>query len=219
MKTTILRSKITGRRPLLMHAATAANPLSQEAKAMKAITSKRQKTDQDHLEIAKLDWYTSFYKDADGKPLIPSDNLTGMLIAASKKLRCKAEVSAGVYVMGDAPLTGHGHKRGANAVIDDFWGDGASQYVDSRGVVVTRSRIIRYRPIFKTWSITFDVELYNFDADKYANLLTVAGQLCGLGDYRPRFGSFVVDAIDVISETEVTFGGMDIADEEADDTE
>jgi hypothetical protein len=204
---------------MLMHAATVANPLSQESKLMKAATSKRSKTEQDHLEIAKLDWYVGFYKDADGKPIVPSDSITGMLISSAKKLRCKNEVAAGIYVMGDAALTGHGHKRGANATIDDFWGDGASQYVDVRGVVVSRSRIMRYRPIFKTWSISFDVELYNFDVDKYANLLSVAGQLCGLGDFRPRFGTFTVDSIDVISETDLSFGGLEVAGPEEDEVD
>ena len=38
------------------------------AKAMKAITSKRKKTDEDYIELARLEFFGGLYADDQGRP-------------------------------------------------------------------------------------------------------------------------------------------------------
>jgi hypothetical protein len=57
------------------------------------------------------------------------------------------------------------------------------------------AKIMRYRPIFRNWSLSATVmvneDVVNLNEVKKA--LVDAGNLIGLGDYRPRFGRFDVE--------------------------
>ncbi len=66
--------------------------------------------------------------------------------------------------------------------------------VDKRSVVIVRSRIPRVRPVFNNWRLDFKLEVINPDLDyKILNdILIYAGNYIGIGDYRPKFGRFVV---------------------------
>jgi hypothetical protein len=67
--------------------------------------------------------------------------------------------------------------------------------VDARGVKVGMAKIMRYRPIFRNWSLSATVmvneDVVNINEVKKA--MVDAGALIGLGDYRPRFGRFNVE--------------------------
>ena len=67
-------------------------------------------------------------------------------------------------------------------------------FVDKRGVIVNRSRIIRTRPIFREWELVFDVQFIETVVNKsnVIDALTLAGQIIGLCDYRPKYGRFEV---------------------------
>lgn len=68
--------------------------------------------------------------------------------------------------------------------------------VDSRTVVIpaTRGRAVRLRPKLEQWELTFTLELFNddFPVEVLKSALDDAGREGGLGDYRPRFGRFIV---------------------------
>lgn len=68
--------------------------------------------------------------------------------------------------------------------------------VDSRTVVIpaTRGRSVRLRPRFNDWELEFVIEILNEDLplDVVKSALDDAGREGGLGDYRPRFGRFIV---------------------------
>ncbi|MGB1100682.1 MAG: hypothetical protein ACPGYS_07215, partial [Flavobacteriales bacterium] len=69
---------------------------------------------------------------------------------------------------------------------------------DIRGVKVGMARTMRCRPIFRQWSIDVDVK-YNPDLIDRSDVLKSmcdAGQQCGLGDFRPKFGRFEVEVLD-----------------------
>ena len=68
--------------------------------------------------------------------------------------------------------------------------------IDKRSVVIpaTRGRLMRLRPRFDKWSLEFDLELLEAQIDEEAvkKILDYAGSNVGIGDYRPRFGGFIV---------------------------
>lgn len=66
--------------------------------------------------------------------------------------------------------------------------------IDERPVVVQRSRIVRYRPRFDQWKLAFTIDVLD---DQLPNavlkeLLDYAGRSVGIGDFRPRYGRFIV---------------------------
>jgi len=67
---------------------------------------------------------------------------------------------------------------------------------DVRTVVVpsTKGRIVRKRPKFMEWELDFVIEIWNSEmpAEVVNSALGDAGREGGLGDYRPRFGRFIV---------------------------
>jgi hypothetical protein len=73
--------------------------------------------------------------------------------------------------------------------------------VDSRGVVIQRARIVRHRPKFNEWELSFslmiDEELLG--ADMVKEIIDQAGKTQGIGDFRVNkggpFGSFEVVSV------------------------
>ena len=66
------------------------------------------------------------------------------------------------------------------------------EYRDTRPMVVSRARILRTRPRFDQWNITFNL-MYNeekIDLDTITNAMSYAGLYVGLCDSRPKYGKF-----------------------------
>ena len=66
------------------------------------------------------------------------------------------------------------------------------EYRDVRAMKVMRARIMRTRPRFDTWNISF-IASYDEDVIDFRDLtdaIEYAGQYVGLCDSRPRYGKF-----------------------------
>lgn len=190
-----VRTTIRGVRPLLMHSAAGADPLSEWAKARKAVSGKKNKTDSDHLELARIDWYSSFYCDDAKKPVILGTMLEACCVAGAKRSK-QGQIAKASILINDNPTLVHDHPAGKKATADDFWA--LPKYRDVRGVMISRSRIMRYRPIFAVWHCTFEAMLSDLDASTYKSILETSGRFIGIGDYRPKFGLFEVTEIKVV---------------------
>jgi len=64
--------------------------------------------------------------------------------------------------------------------------------IDLRPVVIQRNRIVKARPKFNNWELSFTI---NFNPDRLKKevlkqMLEEAGLSVGIGDYRPKFGRF-----------------------------
>ena len=182
--------KIVGTAPLLLHNGRLANPMDPYAKEVKRVTSKRKKTDEDHAEIARLEWLGSIYTNADGVVCIPGRNLESFCIESGKLYKLgKAVGRAGVLCDGDFPLTYGGPKD-----INKLWDGGG--HSDSQTMKVQQARIVRTRPRFDAWALSFTVA---FDSDvvddaEMHRIIENGGVRVGLGDSRPRFGRFQLTA-------------------------
>ena len=73
----------------------------------------------------------------------------------------------------------------------------AWDYLDRRRVVVQRSAVTRERPAMRAgWTATCQLQVLlpeYIDVDSLADVLTNAGRLVGVGDFRPTFGRFRVE--------------------------
>jgi hypothetical protein len=181
--------KCKGVSPLMMHNARLANPLDPIVIEIKKLTGKRKKTEDDLLQIARLEWEGGLY--FNGQPYVPADNILATLINAAKKKRLGKQFQAAVIIE-DAhiPLIYKGPKT-----IEKLWK--AKEFFDYRSVVIKTVRIMRARPIFKDWEITFTV-IYDesvLNETDITEAAETAGTFVGLCDYRPRYGRFNVEEI------------------------
>ena len=193
---------LTGISPLLLHSGQAIDPLNHYAKEMKRVSKKRQKTDEDQAIIGRVEWFMSIYHDgavdelADGeikadpnaRIVIPAPSLEAMIVAGGKKLKLGNQVKSGVIVENDAQLIYDGPKD-----INELHAAGNHTHrVPAR---VGTARVMRTRPIFRVWSVNVSIthDESVLDESELFSILKAAGQLVGIGDWRPRFGRFTVE--------------------------
>lgn len=192
MKT--FRATITGVSPLMMHAERLADPTNPLTKELKKHTKKKLKTDDDLALIKRLEWRAGLYTDDQDRPAVPVDWLLAALKEGARKVKLGKQASAGIFDPGVPffPVTFDAPDGGLEALYAD------GRFCDYRGVGVQGKRTMRARPLFPDWSLSFEL-LYDpetIEGGQIEDALRTAGQLLGIGDYRPRFGRFVVTEVD-----------------------
>lgn len=180
---------MTGTTPLMMHNIRLADDQDPYVKEIKKLTAKRsKKTEDDRFEIDRLSFAGSLYHDELYGPYLPAENALRCLIEAGSLTRDGKKIERGV-VFGNlrAPLEYRGPRD-----IDSLWGNGESEWVDRRMVKIQQQRIPRVRPIFPVWVAKFDVDIdvQIIDPDEFTDIVTKAGKLIGIGDYRRFYGRF-----------------------------
>ena len=185
-----LNCTIRGVSPLLMHNGQLADPLNSFAIAMKKISSKRDKTEADLEELGHLEWLGSLYLH-EQEPCIPGELLEGTLLEAARKRRRGKQVAAGVWCESNFPLVYEGPRD-----LEGLWCN--PQFRLTTGARVQRNRVMRTRPRYEQWAaavkVTFNDELLN--RAEVLELLRLAGEQVGIGDWRPKFGRFVVESVE-----------------------
>ncbi|MBA9063155.1 hypothetical protein GGQ91_002543 [Methylobacterium fujisawaense] len=184
-----LRFKLTSVSPLVMHNGRLANPLDPMAKALKVVSGKRGKTDADFEELARIEFLGGLYVGEDG-PCIPGELIEATLIAAAKKSKRGPAAKAGLLSDGNHRLVYDGPRA-----PDDLWSDERFRLV--AGVRVGQARVMRTRPIFRNWSAEIFVDFMpgQLNPAEVAEMVRTAGEVVGLGDWRPRFGRFTVETL------------------------
>ncbi len=136
--------------------------------------------------------------DTDTSETIPAENIRQSVIAASSRTKigrrsATTDTAAAIYIFPEMlPLSGEWH-------------------TDSRAVVIpaTRGRILRHRPMFNEWSVSFDLQIDGdlIAAETIKKILEDAGAFVGLGDFRPArkgpYGRFQVKSWKEVKEGEV----------------
>ena len=177
-----------GTAPMLVHNAQLSDPLNKWAREMKKVSSKRTKTEDDHLELSRLEFYGGMYYDADLGPVIPAMNIEATLVNGAKKIKLGKAVTQGLRITDQVtPIIYKGPRDMAG-----LWGDGESEFVNRASVKVGMARVMRTRPMFTNWALevsgVYDESI--FDEDVINEICTYSGTLIGIGDWRPRFGTF-----------------------------
>lgn len=182
------RITLTGNSELLMHNSRLSNPLDPATKALKKVTAKRNKTDDDHEEIARLEHAGSLYIDKDAGPYLPSDNIWRCLYDAAKKHKMGPRLKEGVFFLD--PINPLSYGEGAPRDVDGLWRDVNFRHMAS--VKVGMSRMMRCRPVFRQWKVdaTGILDPNVLDLADLAMIADTAGTFIGIGDWRPRHGRF-----------------------------
>jgi hypothetical protein len=192
MKT--IKVKWTGIRPLVMHNGLMADPTNPLVRRIKEITSKGSKklTDADYEERDRLEWDAGLYWDSQDGLIMPSDNIERCIQLGAQKSRIGKDVQAAVFCAAAHVCIEHAGPKDKDKLYAD------PRYTLRKGVAVQKSRIIRIRPMIPTgWSMTFDIEFDEgiVNPKNLLKAMTDAGSLVGLGDWRPKFGRFLVEEV------------------------
>lgn len=181
------RLTLTCTAPLLMHNARLSDEFNPITLEIKKITAKKtKKTDDDRWELRRLEFMGGLYYQQDAGPYIPAANIEASLVKAATLTRSGQDIKRGVRIVTDINPLGYQGPRDP----DDLWKD--ANFVHNSSVRVGQSRIIRTRPIFRGW-ITEAEGIFDpsvVDIESLRGFAETAGQLIGLGDWRPRFGTF-----------------------------
>jgi hypothetical protein len=182
-----LKFKITSVAPLLMHNGQTADPLNQHSRSIAEITSKRKKTEADHREVSRREWFAGLYL-MNGEPCIPAEMIEAVLIEGAKKEKRGPAAKAGIIVESNARLDYQGPRK-----PEALWQD--EKFRLRVPVRVGTSRVIRTRPRFEKWSASIVVKYLPslLNEKDIRSFLAAAGEQIGLADWRPRFGRFAVE--------------------------
>ncbi|MGL5909415.1 MAG: hypothetical protein ACRCZP_05395 [Phycicoccus sp.] len=177
---------MTGVAPLLMHSARLSDPIDPATKALSKVTSKRNKTDEDHLEAARLEHLGSLYVDSGAGPFLPGQNIEAALFRGASKSKLMSALKPALLIPQEVnPLIYSGPRDAAG-----LWAD--KQFVHRASAKVGTSRVIRTRPVFPAWRCvaTGELDTQAIDPDQFVSIAATTGRVIGLGDWRPRFGRF-----------------------------
>ena len=183
------RITITGTAPMLMHNGRLANPLDPATQALKALTAKRKKTDDDLIDIARAEFLGGLYIDPDVGPYVPGENVERAILDAAKLTKNGMNVKRGLFIETDVnPIAYHGPRT-----AEGLWEDENFRLI--RTVRNQQNRVSRCRPMFTDWRTsaegTLDESVLDFRT--LAAIVEQAGAYVGLGDWRPRYGRFTAD--------------------------
>lgn len=181
---------IRGVAPLLMHNSRLSDPLDKWTRLVAEVSKKRKKTDEDLMELSRREWFGGLYLSDDGKPIVPEKCLERMLRDAAAKTKRGKDVQSAVIVIEPAELVYDGPKD-----AEKMWASG--KFLKRDSCKVGQQRVIRSRPCFYQWELTFTVNFDEnvLDARDIDGFVEVAGMRIGLCDWRPKHGRFNVEKV------------------------
>ena len=190
MKDSIVRFEVRfkGVKPLLMANPQMANPLNHYKKEISKYTSKRNKTDEDHEEISRLQFLGHLYYDEEIGVYIPSEMIEASIVNGAKVTKNGKKIPLAVNVVEyKIPLI-YKDMKTPDELFDD------EDFVDVRFGVLNRSKILVTRPRFNQWEIVFnvDVDTSLLNVEEFVEAINNAGQRAGIGTYRPKYGTYDV---------------------------
>ena len=184
-----IRFKVSGVAPLLLHNGQTADPLNSFTKELKAISSKRAKTDADFEAMALIEWKAGLYLNDSQRIVVPSEVVEAAFQAAARKRKLGKQAHAGLFCEDHAVLKFDGDDLG----IKELWERGKNRW--TVGVRVGQVKVMRTRPRIDIWAtefqMYFDDELFN--RAQVEEIAAIAGRQIGVCDWRPKFGRFQVE--------------------------
>lgn len=188
-----LKVRLTGLRPMLQHNGRLANPIDPYVRELKVYTGKRKKTDEDHAAIMVLEARASAYETEDQLLGLPTDNVWRSFYDAATAFKRGADLKRALLPLDDVVPIEIG---GQTEAVDSFLqGEG---HIDYRSVAVQRNRTMRARPLVPAgWQTTHSFELLTdiLDGETLTPIFERAGRIVGVGDFRPRFGTFQAEVV------------------------
>lgn len=181
-----IKCEFHGISPIILHSCQCVNPLHPIALEMKKITAKRKKTEEDIIKLSDLEWEAGLYWNDEVGVYIPAENIEATIREAAKASKLGKHFQKGFMVKDMMVPLDIGEELTKQEMCAD------ARFRDVRPMKVQQSRVLRTRPRFNMWNLTFtaayDEKILNFD--DVVNAIEYGGQYVGLCDSRPKYGKF-----------------------------
>jgi hypothetical protein len=180
--------KVEGVDPgLLMHNIQMADPTNEYVKEIKKISKKRNKSEEELIELARLEFLGGLYLNRKDKPIIPGRVWEAAICNGAKKQKLGKVCKSSVFCHEDSILKYNGPQDINKRVKDPS----CRLY---SAVSIGTSKVMRCRPLFEGWSATVNLQIDTdqIDVSNVEEALNVSGKVIGICDYRPRYGRFEV---------------------------
>lgn len=170
------------------------NPFNEFTKAIKPLTAKKKKTEEDILQIYKLQFLASLYMK-EGQYIIPAQMFWKSICTAAKEQKLGKKFEQSVIVPNDCLLDFEDKDCPPDLLFDDE--KLRSKYVDIRDGVIMRARVPVCRSIFPKWNTTLTVwyDEIQIDEDDILHIVKIAGSRYGVGTYRKIYGKYEITRI------------------------
>lgn len=190
--------KIRGISPLLMHSGSLIDNRNQFVKEVKRYSKRRNKTDDDQDVLQHLEWCGGLYLEGEAaveegkvvfskesRVIMPADNIWACIIEGAKVTKLGTAFKPALIIDADVPLEYKG-PHDLNELAQDM------NFHSRKPVSVGQASIMRTRPVFRNWAVTFiaQVDTEMIDSEQLREAVVNAGLRKGLGDFRPRYGRF-----------------------------
>lgn len=174
---------------VLMHNAQTANPLNPFTKALKAISGKRNKTEADHLAMARIEYEAGLYLNDKREVIIPGRVFEACIAEGAKKSKEGKVALSTTIVENDAVVSYDGGPLTVEELLD------SEEHKLVVPVKVGMAKIMRTRPLFHNVTGTFTVSLQTELANptQLERWITDCLNQVGIGDWRPRYGRGTLD--------------------------
>ncbi|MFB3926404.1 MAG: hypothetical protein ACE14T_10160 [Syntrophales bacterium] len=141
------------------------------------------------------EWKSALYWDDNLGIYEPASHIEGALIKAAVNFQItgKGKKTYKDLFKSSVFVTPDYIPHGLNGSPEKLLSSGKLS-VDKRLVRVANSGVERMRPMLKSWSLEFVVEVHDSQISREVvkEVLDLAGQQYGIGDFRPRYGRFMV---------------------------
>lgn len=192
-----VRVTLTGTMPLMLHNGRLANPLDPHTRELKALTSKRSKTDEDLSLMIAVEARGAAYETPEGHIGLPDANVWRSIQEAAKAYKRGADVSRAVIYDPEhiSPIL----IDGAAVPVEEYLAPHLVDHIDYRPVGVNGRTVMRARPIIREWSSIheFDVLTDIINIEELVTFVDRAGRLQAVGDHRPQYGRFTATVEEV----------------------
>lgn len=192
--------KIVGVRPLIVHNVQLADPLNDYTRRMAEITSmsaKAKRQEDIQIKLARIEFEGSMYLDERKRQVIPSENILRAIRDGGAEQRNGKKIEACVSLAEDVVSLEYGGPTDIDALFNEKGPLGYVYRFRKQAKPRGQGVVLRTRPRFPEWSLSFTVQIVlgaGIGEKNVRDAIEDAGRLKGLGDWRPRYGLFVVDA-------------------------
>lgn len=189
--------KITGIAPMLQNNPQTVDPFNRYAKAKKAITNKRAKTDDDLLELGNIETESKIYFDDKIGVYVPATWLTEAIIVSAFSIAKigRAKMRGGLFATKPKIKLHYKGMEKVKTITDIVMNpDFRQRMLLKQGQV----RVPKDAPIYHDWHFETDLEYDDtvVDFSSLKKIIERAAMYGGFGDFRPTFGRATAEVTD-----------------------
>ncbi|XXX79257.1 hypothetical protein WMF30_10825 [Sorangium sp. So ce134] len=193
------KCRIVGVRPLIVHNVQLADPLNDYTRRISELTamsSKAKKQEDIQLKLARIEFEGSMYLDENKRQVIPSENILRAIRDGGAEQRNGKKIEATVSLGEDVVPIEYDGPTDIDEMFDAKGPLGHIFRFRKQAKPRGQGVVLRTRPRFPKWALSFTVQIVlgaGIGEKNVRDAIEDAGKLKGLGDWRPRYGLFVLD--------------------------